>query len=421
MPQSQQPWNFKSAAQPIVAHVAALAIAFNTLSRTTRHPRITFLLIAVLTFFSSLRSRDISPDDSLNAFLVHYFFLWLAHQGYLHVIVRTQALVQEREKYIANHTGKHSHYVFAYKLLWNPRLIGTSWEVNRKKVADGEQDGSEKTNEKRRTAVGIRARVSFVAKRFLVLALRFLAISIFYDPDVQSYVLGGKPIRAEDFSTTNQQSIQWLGCLFGICTSPEVSRATLIRLHSVANKVIPGYLMLASYHELLSIVAVGTGLDAPEEWPSLYGSLASAFTVRNFWSKHGHALVYRSFSAYAGYCADLLGVRKGMRRYFIGTFIFLETGLLHTLMSWIKYPKVCQMCGCWGETWWYTMQFGALLAEGAVQHWLGVLEQKVLPWSRYGMMQKGLRRLFGYVWVFSWLAWSLQLTEVPFQYCLAAL
>lgn len=63
------------------------------------------------------------------------------------------------------------------------------------------------------------------------------------------------------------------------------------------------------------------------------------------------------------------------------------------------------------------MQFGPLLAEGIAQHWLGLLEHKVLLWRRDGMLQKGLRRLFGYVWVFSWLAWSLQVAEFTFQYC----
>ena len=36
-------------------------------------------------------------------------------------------------------------------------------------------------------------------------------------------------------------------------------------------------------HRFLSLLLVGTGLNRPEDWPPLFGSVWDAYTLRNFW------------------------------------------------------------------------------------------------------------------------------------------
>jgi hypothetical protein len=36
-------------------------------------------------------------------------------------------------------------------------------------------------------------------------------------------------------------------------------------------------------YRITSILSVGIGLDAPEDWPPLFGRAKQAYTLRNFW------------------------------------------------------------------------------------------------------------------------------------------
>lgn len=182
--------------------------------------------------------------------------------------------------------------------------------------------------------------------------------------------------------------------------SPITSRDILIRVWLVLDLLVSDYLVLTSFHEIFSIIAVGLHLDTPEEWLPLFGSITEAYTARKFWSCFWHRLIYRSFKAHASVFSRILRIRKGRRvsRYVNNALVFLLSGLMHTLVE-LKQPGNGPACGCWGVTIWYCMQLGAILAEELVQKAWAEVEKHLPLGKKEHLMLQIVKRALGYTWV----------------------
>jgi hypothetical protein len=71
------------------------------------------------------------------------------------------------------------------------------------------------------------------------------------------------------------------------------------------------YLVLTTLHCVYCILSVGFGLSEPRHWPSLFGSVSEAYTIRRLW---GYVLTESFDIACADFCDDRYTWQQCMRR-----------------------------------------------------------------------------------------------------------
>ncbi|SPJ76001.1 uncharacterized protein FTOL_05732 [Fusarium torulosum] len=394
------------------------------------HPRFTLSFIAITIIVAFQSSNEFSADDFVNEIFARFLLIFLAHQSFLHWILAPEEVDIERRgfsglssKYqtvqkedvsqLHFQEGTSRNWTFAYKMLFNARCLGTKWQVRH---ANPSGDATIKPEPS--------PRVKFILKRLGVLLLRYIFLCIYYDPSFHLYMPDGIPWKQEDFSPGSQK-LFWHFLFSNPHPEAQVHhfliRGAFIRLHVVGDQLIPDYCILSSYHDILSIIAIGLHIDSPEEWPPLFGQIGQAYSVRRYWSHFWHLLVYRSFSAHADYLTSKVTrsrKRTAMKRYANNSCVFVLSGLMHALVEWTLNPDSCTNCGCWGTNRRYCLQIGAIIAEEVFQKAMQEVEHRLIPSQMRSIFVKTLHRVFGYTWVIFWTLWSKEFTFFPQVYCL---
>ena len=189
-------------------------------------------------------------------------------------------------------------------------------------------------------------------------------------------------------------------------------RETTIRSWLVFNFVWSSWAIFTATHDLLAFAFVAVGIDEPEDWPSLYGSIFEAYSIRRFWGKFWHYLVQRSYSTYGSLLSQkVLGLPPGSfaDRTCISFSVFLISGIVHACIT----AQLGFTCGYWEDISFFMMCHAALLVEASVQRfaYLAVGESPPDGW---------IRRLVGYTWVFGFLFWVLPKHQYPKVLCTPA-
>ena len=71
------------------------------------------------------------------------------------------------------------------------------------------------------------------------------------------------------------------------------------------------YLFINFQYAIGSVVFVGLGISAPEDWPPIFGPLSAATSVRNFWGVFWQQIGRRVFSIYPQQLLRFLRIRRG--------------------------------------------------------------------------------------------------------------
>ena len=150
-------------------------------------------------------------------------------------------------------------------------------------------------------------------------------------------------------------------------------------------------------------------LDEASEWSfSLFGPLASAYSVRRYWGVYWHDYIKESFSAYAKIVTRqwLKWHRpSAARRVVENSLVFVVSGLMHSLVRYVQTDGEGEV---WTVALWYSAQMAPIVIEGVVQHlWRkSSLEAELHQWLGERAVWR-LERTVGYVWVFGWMFWSV--------------
>ncbi|KAJ5816720.1 hypothetical protein N7447_008953 [Penicillium robsamsonii] len=107
--------------------------------------------------------------------------------------------------------------------------------------------------------------------------------------------------------------------------------ATHLSIWFVVNRLISD---LA--YRVLSIFFVGIGLDSPTDWPPAFGSMADAFTLRNFWGKFWHQFMRQPFTSLGNFVArDALNLTRSsvLERYTNLFIVFLVSAIFHVIVD----------------------------------------------------------------------------------------
>jgi hypothetical protein len=189
------------------------------------------------------------------------------------------------------------------------------------------------------------------------------------------------------------------------------NREVIIRCWLVGGALFSNYAIVSILHGVLSITAVSLHFDEPEDWPSMYGSLADAYSLGRFWSRFWNRWAYKIHCTFAKHLAfKVLEISRGtfVATASIHVLVFLFSGMIHGLVSW----ELGYGCGVWEEIAWYCFNSIITIIELNVSTILAILEK------RGGLyLHPPLCRVFGYFWTFGILFWSLPKVQFAYLSC----
>ena len=189
-------------------------------------------------------------------------------------------------------------------------------------------------------------------------------------------------------------------------------RETTIRSWFVFNFVWSSWAIFTATHDLLAFAFVAVGIDEPEDWPSLYGSILEAYSMRRFWGKFWHCLVQRSYCTYGSFLSQKilrLPPSSFADRTCVNFVVFLISGIVHACIT----AQLGFTCGYWEDIAFFMMCYAALLVEAGVQRFASL--------AFGGSRADGwICKLVGYTWVFGFLFWVLPKHQYPKVLCAPA-
>ena len=302
----------------------------------------------------------------------------------------------------------------AYKMMFNGRWLGTekaapgtaislASNTGTEEVKKGKQESFQYT--KLRHPQGKQKPRSAEFKKWNFIKQRLLSTVVIFTLDYLYTQLFHiyHPLEFSDFLPSKQIYFRHLQIV--------TKRETLIRTWMVFHFVWSAWAVFTGLHHALSIVFVGLDLDAPQDWPPLYGSLYQTYSMRRFWGKFWHRIVYRSNLGYS-----LLVARKILRtkpgsaadRLVVNFLIFFISGVVHALVT----LRLGFSCGYWEDIAWFCLNFAAFILEEAVQRFVhrSRLLRGIFRTSRAG-------KVIGTFWVFLFFFWSLPKTQYPKIMC----
>ncbi|KAK6000370.1 hypothetical protein QM012_003616 [Aureobasidium pullulans] len=264
----------------------------------------------------------------------------------------------------------------AYKLLFDVRHLSQSG-TNSPPVAAYALRGSS---------------LAFVASR-LVKLLVFWLLTVYLFTPLIPLIFG--PVQPWEFDHYAQTYIRRLP-LFET-KEPVTLRETLIRIVFTIRWVWLNYVDVDAAHTFLSIIFVGIlRIDTPEEWPSMFGSPLEAYSLRRYWGRFWHRLVYRPYLGLARAVAEKLHCNSLGSRFekcFLAFMIFLISGVAHAIVS-LQDGNYAEAVD---DVAFYCMNFLLIAVEEIFIHVASPL-RCFLPRSCW--------RLVGFVWVFMFWFWA---------------
>ncbi|KAH6683475.1 membrane bound O-acyl transferase family-domain-containing protein, partial [Halenospora varia] len=372
----------------------AFTIGFLALTRPVQYPKLTLLLVALPTLTVTYLSNDFTPYYYFNSVGTRFSLIWLAHISYILCILPVEKLYGTSQEKDA---GRSRRWRYASKMMFNGRWLGTylatektptvnyeeyrdrtqhivQIEASKQKFGSGpDRNGNAKEVEEAGTSSNKRRTTSFLAKKTVVFLIRYLAICFYADPTLNWFLPpGSAPWSHEDYAPSKRAFLSriLLPRLFNSASNnlqPLNSRDVLIRFYLGLDQIIPDYLLLSALHDLCAIFFVATGIDQPDEWPPFFGSITEAFTIRNYWGRFWHHLIYRSYSAHAtAFSSNILHIKTGTStsRYINNTLTFILSGLSHVIADMVMPGPKCRK---WLVLVWYEIlgKVGGKITSGS--------------------------------------------------------
>ena len=291
-------------------------------------------------------------------------------------------------------------WVGGYKMLFNARWIGTNRQVSDIKIRPRQKVVSAPVGTQRRDFwhlpenfghISRSPRTLFVLNCIISVALTLAAEKIYghFSTAFLEHYLGGLEIT--DFLPTKETYFRRIGSV--------TIRETVIRIWAITFAIGYSVGFFNAVHNILAIIFVGTGLDEPEDWPPLFGNIQEATSIRNYWAKFWHKLVYRSYTSHGIWITkNILRLPHSsfIGKLFINLYVFLASGTVHALAT----RQGRDSCGHWQNARFYVLNFFAILLETMV---LAAFSKVTKGYK----VNNTLSKTIGYIWVFMFLFWAI--------------
>jgi hypothetical protein len=361
------------------------------------------ILLCLLTIFSALAFRGISVEAlSIEGchILAMFVLFYISHMTCALLLEKYRLPIEEAWSWRA-----------AYKMLFNARWIGTERQVPDIVMPSipgsdiSPQEMKPETRPLKRLQNALKLpRVIFVRNRLASLFVIYVLSKAFATLPEKMFSSHFGPLGIEDFLPSQHSYFRRL--------SEVTFRETALRIWISAYFVWSTFSSLTMIHHVLAIVFIGTGVDEPKDWPSLYGNITEAYSVRRLWGKFWHKLVYRSYTSYGIFISSrILGLPKKsmVGRLFINFFVFFLSGCVHGLVQ----LQLGYSCGWKEDIAWYSLCFFMIMAETLFTF----LAKKALGRYWQYLMADWVCKPLGFLWVGWFLFWSLPKSQYPKMFC----
>lgn len=297
-------------------------------------------------------------------------------------------------------------------MLFNARWLGTNRQSPHISVTTKREISSDMQSEQRReeyskdpskkiTTLLRSPRAVFLRNRALSLLGTVIAEKAYTYAHQDLASQYGARMDMADFLPTKESYFRRIG---------EVTlRETAVRAWLVTFFLFYSFSIYSSMHDILAILFVGMGFDNPEDWPPLFGDVRDATSLRNFWGRFWHRLVYRSYTSYGIWITkNVFRLPKSsiIGKLFINCFVFTMSGAIHA----IAMLQLGYSCGAWEELRFYVFNFIGILLEMATM----AVFSKI---TRGYNLNSTVSKTIGYSWVFLFLFAVLPKSQFPKVYC----
>lgn len=409
------PWEPSHAIAPLAYTTILFGTGLLYLSFPHRIDRHGALLCVTLSAIAAFRSSaDLLPDAIVEDMFCRTILIFVAHFWHLG---SSRAKLTSSKDYNPQADLKMHHaspWLRGYKLLFNARGLGTSWEIGpfrRRNVevqAAGLKKGDDSTLDQSSrdlsTKTTTRSKAYSILRWTGIFILQYVLLCLWNETRWTAYTT----LDASDFNPEKEVLFRRV---IGTYPGPPVTSHELhLRLRATIDHVASDYLKISLMHSFCGILFVALGLDDPSEWPPLFGSLRVR-SMRAYWAEFWHTLVYASFSAHAGVMLSWVGIR-GKRgpgiRLVKNWLVFALSAVMHGLVDVQMSP-----CGLTRSLWWWVMQPVAFIIEElAAWAW-----KKIMQRYRGFLVVRAFEGLVSYLWVFGWLFWSVPKRLYPLFTC----
>ncbi|KAL2842707.1 membrane bound O-acyl transferase family-domain-containing protein [Aspergillus pseudoustus] len=167
-----------------------------------------------------------------------------------------------------------------------------------------------------------------------------------------------------------------------------------------------GACFISIFYRIVAVISVALGFSGPQQWPSLFGSVVDAYTIRRFWGRYWHQLLRQPFQSITKFiCRDILRLPypSGIARYGNVILVFSCSALMHACID-AKGGIGFDLTGAWAC---FLLQPVGIIMEDVA----GSLYTKMFG-ERRGPTPLWVR-LLGYIWVWSFLALVAPLYNFP--------
>ncbi|VUC24039.1 unnamed protein product [Clonostachys rosea] len=257
--------------------------------------------------------------------------------------------------------GVAGAWLQALALIFNPRRIGTKWEV---------KGISNRSKAQGRFGFAFRSLVkALIASTVIDVILRL-------PPKPEPHLL--EPGKETLYTFWNLSAEDIIFRFMVVLMFTTITCLTVVCMYYFA-----------------AAVTVAIGINKLESWPPIFGSLRNAYTIRGLWGRTWHQVLRRVVVAFGDFTSDrILCIPRGtllsrLSRLF---FPFFMSGTLHYIME-LKDDGLAQ--GRFGVLIFFLLQPLGILFEEVVQH------------TCSGLLPRTVQRTIGYIWVGAWFWWSM--------------
>jgi hypothetical protein len=351
-----------------IAYLATASLAFYLLLNVPQQLRnLCFPIFLVSAWRAFATSECFTWPSSLSGIWGLAVLIWMAHIICLLYIDEIPSQSKSRKQWDIK---------AAYKLLFDVRHLSVDLMTS----------PSDPRSESRRSVP------AFVASRLLRLFVYWQLTAHLFTPLIPM-IFG--PLEPWEFDHFAQDYFRRLA-IFG-SPEPVTARETWIRFVFTFRWIWLNFVDVDAAHAFLSIIFVGIlRLDSPEEWPSMFGSPLEAYSLRHYWGRFWHRLVYRPYLGLASVVAEWMHVSSlgpKLEKAFLAFLIFLISGLAHAVVSLHGGNSVEAL----DDIAFYCVNFAVIAAEGVVYR-LASPARRLLPsWCC---------KILGFIWVFAFWFWA---------------
>lgn len=351
-----------------VAYLATASLAFYVLLNIPQRTRnLCFPIFLVPAWRAFATFKCFKWPAALAGIWGLAVLIWIVHIMSLLYIDKIQPLCKGRKQWDIK---------AAYKLLFDVRHLSQSPTTSPPVIA----------------SISRKASLAFVASRLLKLMVYWLLTVHLFTPLIPM-IFG--PVEPWEFDRYAQTYFRRLP-LFGT-REPVTTRETSIRIVFTVRWIWLCFVDVDAAHTFLSIVFVSIlRLDTPEEWPPMFGSPLEAYSLRRYWGRFWHRLVYRPYLGLARMISeklhcDYLGFR--FEKCCLAFMIFLISGVAHAVVS----LQEGNLVEAYDDVAFYCMNFIVITVEEMV---IGIASplRRFLPCSCW--------KVVGFLWVFTFWFWA---------------